>query len=305
MRNALKTSLKLYGGLSSLVVSLLLCILLSAVATGFLNAGRLDRIREAILGKPGDSSIPRKEETAVAAAPKQETQDRARTRMPGEVLQEIERASQDLRMWEDRIDILGRDLGRRLLTVGEKDQSIQEHQRAWDRVRKSMVPLLNRLLADTPGWKPITEDEFLSAITGELSGEGGNSRTLVDILEGLERREAAFAGGARALKGLDPKVLAGILSAGLKPPAEGGAGAVAGTTKLTGEQAVRLLISLDPSKLARVFKALADDDPACAATLTSLVLKESERRLAKTSGPSGAEAGGEGTGEDRGGENRG
>ena len=149
-----------------------------------------------------------------------------------------------------------------------------------------MVPLLNQLLAGSSGWQPLTEEEFEAAITGGEERRGD----LADLLTRLRQREASAVETLNSLKGLAPDVLAGILAAGLKGSPEGAGGST--RSALSEEQAARLLSSLEPSKLARVFKSLRDEDPDRAAALLALVLKKSSADEPKSAGPALSGVGG-------------
>jgi hypothetical protein len=331
---ALKRLLKVYTIGAAVLVAITLALGGAGVASGKLsgeqltNAGRAALLALRSPAPPGTPAAPAAEEkrgtpASPAAGPP------AAARPPQGLLREMEQAAEELRSWEDRIDLLGKELGSRLITADRKDQGLKEEVRTWNRVKKAMVPLLNRLLQGTAGWRPITEEEFLEAITGRpaagTGAAGGDPsapaaepaarREIAEVLEALERREAAFQESAAALKGLAPEVLAGILAAGLR--ADGGGQKPAGAATapgaaLSGAEAARLLATLEPGKLARVFKALRDEDPGQAATLLSLVMQsgrgEARPGTAAQAKPvaGGAKTAGGGNGEElSGGETRG
>jgi hypothetical protein len=128
-------------------------------------------------------------------------------------------------MWEDRVGRLGTDLEKYLDALGERDRSFRAREENWNRAAKALVPLLNEMLGDAPGWKPVTEED-LAAI---LEGRAGDGRpSLVDVLDAVRRRDAARRDGEKTLRELPPDVLAGIIAAGFKPAAGGSGDPAAG-----------------------------------------------------------------------------
>ena len=290
---SIRLALKVYCTAAAAVLSVAALALLAGAATGRLSLHRIEAAREAFASASSEAAVrpaaaaPAREEGATAPEAAVPAGGAGGGRAPASVVREIERASEDLKYWEDRLDLLSSDLRERLVAVGRKDRTIQERQQAWDRVKKALVPLLNELLAESPGWRPITEEEFLAVVTaegGSPAGADGAARPgVADLLERLRSREAAFAEASTALKGLAPEVLAGLVAAGLKDPSGGSfpgpASGTAGTAlgegrplRLGRVEAARFLSGLEPSKLARVFKSLRDEDPEVAGTLLAAML---------------------------------
>jgi hypothetical protein len=274
-----RTAWKIYSLAGAVVLTALLGLAGAGIASGHLSPERVRAVRAAAFraedppaasgsdapaapADPAPSSSPEGAATSAspAAAPV--------ARPPTEILREIELASEDLRTWEDRIGALGSDLKKNYSAMGEKDQSFQVREKNWDRLGKAMVPLLNELLAGDPGWKRITEEDFAAFLSGDSAAAG---RSPVDALESLRRRDAGRKDGEKALRDLPPDVLAGVLATELSKRDAGGSREASGEAEV-----VRLIRSLEPAKVAKVFKALREENPERAADLFSLLLKGSE-----------------------------
>jgi len=324
MKRVFKTAWKAYSIGSAVVVTAVLGLLAASAALGHMTADRVHALRSAAFetaapaaeiagtegAASGKASVSGKAPTGPAVpmegsgAPLSAASPVALP-VPGTLVREIERASEDLRFWEDRIDILGADLKKSLNKLDKTDQTMMEQEKKSVRIQKAIVPLLNQLLEGSSGWESLTEESFLAAIEGTAGGSAQDAKaarkpSIVDILEGLRRRESAFGEGEKILQGLSPEVLSGIIVAGLKdrdltkagigsPAAPvatpGGSGALggntaggtamAGDTGLSDEQVLRILSRLDAGKTAKVFKYIRDEDPAKAAQLAALVLRSS------------------------------
>jgi len=320
----LKPLWRAYSLAGAAVLTAALILAAVGIATGRASAARLRAVGEAVLGPAPGASVPDAGSAGTAAAgtapaaaagtaaaPAKELEA-----PPAELLREIRRAADDLRLWEDRIDLLGGDLKKSLLLVDEKGRSYQQLDQGWQRVQKAFVPLLNEVLREAPGWRPLAEDEFLAALRAE--GDGGDGaggdaaaggaprpRPITGAIEALRAREARFAEAEKSLAGLAPDVLAGIFSSSLKAggPEAGGAEPARSSAGLREDQMVRLVAAMEPGKVAKIFKSLREEDPAGAAFLLSRVLE----RIPGT-GPGGSGAAGgpaAGSSGDDGGEKRG
>ncbi len=260
MKRILRSLWKAYSIGAAVLSGALLLSLAGLVATGRLTLERVRALERAALENAPSSAADHRPRVAAAQSPG------GGPALPGnlsppEILQEIQRAAEDLRIWEDRIDLLGGDLVKTLASVGEKDQTNQELEGGLARLKKELVPLLNEIFSEVPGFRPLTEEVFWQALLA--SEPGGSGTSLVEDLRKLRQRESSLTESTRSLKALAPEVLAGILVAGFKP----GAG-----NPISEEQALRILSAMEPARLARVFKAVKDEDPRQAALLMSLVL---------------------------------
>ncbi len=282
MKRILALSWKVYSLAAAVALALLIGGLVAGAGFGRVTIARLQASASALVSAPApaDPAMGEPGPEAKAAAGTQGTPSPAAVAAaaaadsaPLEVLKEIERAAEDLRMWEDRINLLGKDVGKQIVTASERDDSLEGRIRAWGAVEKSVVALLNQLLAGTPGWKPIAETELMAALRGDAPAgrsSSDGSAPMAELLDRLRQRERSLAAGVESLRALSPDVLAGILAAGWKGPgARDGAG-----RKLEETEVVRLLGALEPSKLVKVFKVLTDENPSQAAEIMALVLRQ-------------------------------
>jgi len=289
VKRILSLSWKVYSLAAAVALALLLGGLGAGAALGKVTLSGLQASAAALLSSGGPAggaadaaagtAAPEAKEESGAIALQGSAAASAMDGAPIAVLKEIERAAEDLRMWEDRINLLGKDVGKQIVSASERDQTLEERIRAWSAVEKSAVALLNELLAGTPGWKPITETELMAALRGEAAAGSptpagsaaakAGSAPMAELLDRLRRREKAIAAGVESLRALSPDVLAGILAAGWKEPG----GRNAAGRSLEESEIVRLLGALEPSKLVKVFKVLTDEDPSQAAEIMALVLR--------------------------------
>jgi len=262
MKRILQALWKAYSMGARVLVGAICIGLAALLATGRLTMDRVRALERAALETSAPAGAPaRKQSPAAGARFAPGGGGEPGSAAPPEILKEIQRAAEDLRIWEDRIDLLGGDLVRTLASVGEKDQTNQEIQGGLARLKKELVPLLNDLFSEVPGFRPFTEENLWPALLG---GEaGGTGLTVLEELRRLRQREASLSDSIRSLRALAPEDLAGILVAGLKPGAPGA---------ISEEQALRVLSAMEPARLARVFKSVREEDPRQAAVLMALVL---------------------------------
>jgi hypothetical protein len=194
--------------------------------------------------------------------------------------QEIKQIAEGNQRWDAEVkSILQTDLQKNLEEISRQTKIARELRNNRDTVLEGMLPLLNGLMDGKEAWTRIEGTEALKAILGNSDGtdasgdSSGSAWTVERILKSLRFGNENYGDRSRRLHGLGADVLAGILSSGLDVGGE-----EAGGVKLTEEDAVRFLLTLEDDKLTKVFTALREENPERASGLMARMLRGKESK---------------------------